>query len=210
MMSNKRPSGPVSAVAALALAALIGGTLWSSRRQPVSVSTNLPVPAASAAPDASPVPDATPSPSPKGTPAPRTEITIYTKVDDEDGSHLEAKTVPATGDSASSNSPKGALTAMAKLPNSPLPKGTVINKALVQSNGLGVVDFNPAFKENFSGGDRGEGMVLNAITQTMAQFGAKQVQITVGGKKIDTLGGMESLDKPLLVSAPNKASDTEP
>ena len=161
-----------------------------------------------ASPQTVPSPEMSPSPAPSGnpSPAPRTEVTIYTKVDDEDGSHLEAKTVPATGDLAANN-PEAALSAMAKLPNSPLPKGTVVNKAYVQSNGLGMVDFNPAFKENFSGGDRGEGMVLNAITQTMGQFGARQVQITVGGKKIDSLGGMESLQKPLLVAAPNQSKD---
>ena len=208
MMINKRPSGPSPVVfAAIALAALVGGGLWFNMKPNDSSSGPQPI-QVTASPEALPSPEMSPSPTPSddASPAPRTEVTIYTKVDDEDGSHLEPKTVPATGDAAANN-PEAALSAMAKLPNSPLPKGTVVNKAYVQSNGLAMVDFNPAFKANFSGGDRGEGMVLQAITQTMGQFGAKQVQITVGGKKIDSLGGMESLQKPLLVAVPNQSKD---
>lgn len=210
MMMNKRPTGsnPVY-FAGAALAALIGGGLWFKLSQPPHgepISPTSPSAFASPAPSSSATP---PTQAASPAPTPRTETTIYTVVNDADGSHLEPKTVSAKGGAAKVADPVGALNAMSALPNSPLPKGTVALEAFVDKTGLGHVGFNEAFKTNFSGGDRGEALVLNAVTQTMGQFGAKQVQITVGGKKIDSLGGMQSLDEPLPVAPPGKTPLTQ-
>lgn len=208
-MNNKRSSGLAPVVfAGIALASIVGGIRCNGR--PTDAASGPQPTDVVASPQTAPSQEASPSPAMQSaaSPTPRTEVTIYTSVNDADGSHLEPKTIPLSGDASQTNDPAHALNAMAKLPDSPLPKGTIVNKAFVQKNGLGIVDFNPAFKANFTGGDRGEGMVLQAITQTMGQFGAKQVQITVGGKKIDSLGGMESLQKPLLVAAPQDKDES--
>lgn len=193
-------------LAAVGLTALVGGMLFfgGCTTQPNNGS-NIGTASPSAAPSASAAPqigDASPSPS-----APK-ETMVYVRVDDEDGSRLKA--VPAAADGGPKiDTPEAALNAMAKLKNTPLPKGTEANSATVDNAGMAKVDFNDAFKANFTGGDTGEALALNAVLQTMGQFGAKQVQITVGGKKIDSLGGMQSLDEPLPVPKDGKAPLTQ-
>ena len=205
-MSNRSSGAVPVIIAGAGLAALVGGMLFfggctsqPSNGPETNPAQASPAPSASAAPQTG---DASPSPSgPK-------ETMVYVRVDDEDGSHL--KPVPAAAEGGPKiDTPEAALNAMAKLENTPLPKGTEANSATVDNSGMARVDFNDAFKANFKGGDTGEALALNAVLQTMGQFGAKQVQITVGGKKIDSLGGMQSLDEPLPVPKDGKAPLTQ-
>jgi hypothetical protein len=151
-----------------------------------------------------PVPEATVrpmvEPPPQATEAPRGHATIYVPVMDENGTRLEPKTVTFTGTAATPEATaQAAITAMARLKDSPLPSGTRA-RSVAFDGGTAVVDLSPEFKAHFSGGEQAEALAINALLATLGQFpGVKQVQILVAGAKIPSLGGGQSLDQPLTV-----------
>jgi spore germination protein GerM len=128
---------------------------------------------------------------------PARSVTAYRVVPDDDGAHLEPvkATVPPGKD------PKmAAIDAMARLKDSPLPPGTQARSVDMIGDGVATVDFNRAFQSNFPGGDEAEALAINAVLATLAQFeGVERVQILVEGRKIDSLGGTQSLTEPLPV-----------
>jgi hypothetical protein len=128
---------------------------------------------------------------------PARSVTAYRVVPDNDGAHLE----PVKAAVPPGKDPKmAAIDAMARLKDSPLPPGTQVRSVDMIGDGVATVDFNKAFQSNFPGGDQEEALAINAVLATLAQFeGVEQVQILVEGRKIDSLGGTQSLAEPLPV-----------
>jgi spore germination protein GerM len=142
-----------------------------------------------------------------GTEVDRKELFILKVATNDNGSFLEKQSLPldSTGTSSNASEAERALNAMADQgEDSPLPDGTRVTSVTFDKD-LATVDFNDAFKKNFDGGDENEALTLNAVLATVGQFpGVKQVQILVEGKKIDSLGGNQSLEEPLPI--PNTLS----
>ena len=128
-------------------------------------------------------------------------IVVYTVAVTDNGEHLEKhplSTKDVHGDSDAERA-AAALNAMAASDHSPLPSGTHA-RSVKLVDGVATVDFNKAFQENFSGGDEGEALTLNAVLATVGQFqGVRSVQFLVEGQKIDSLGGNQSLTAPLPI-----------
>lgn len=156
-------------------------------------------PAPPTAPEATPRPIVQmPTPDPDAKPG---DVTLYRVRMDQDGSTLEARkgTVPpgSTPDQA-----QNALEQMVGGDDSPFPKDTRV-LGVTFAGDLATIDFNAAFQKNFEGGDLMEALAVNAVAATVGQFpGIKRVQILVEGKTIPTLGGGQTLDKPIPVPAP--------
>ena len=99
-----------------------------------------------------------------------------------------------------------ALTELAARPDSPLPAGTRVRSVNIQ-DGLATVDFSRELKDNFHGGDTQEAAAVNSILKTMGRFPTvDRVQILVAGRRIDSLGGLITLDDPLPVVRPSGAT----
>ena len=152
--------------------------------------------------NAPPIVPSTPpqSDQPGDKPATARTITVYTQTSDKDGNaFLSAKQMPMSGDEARTPA-KFALETLLKDPHSPLPAGTTLRKVTIGADGAATADFSHEFKDNFKGGDTPEALAINAVLSTLGQFkSVKTVQFLVEGKKIDSLGGNESLDEPLPV-----------
>lgn len=142
-----------------------------------------------------------PAPPPKNTtpekPATAGSATVYRV----DASGERARLVPIKIPLPAGKEPMAAaLNALARVKDSPLPPGTQARSVGTMGNGTVHVDFNQAFQSNFPGGNEEEALTLGAVTGTLAHFpGVERVLITVNGKKIDSLGGHESLREPLPV-----------
>lgn len=149
--------------------------------------------------------DATPEPTvlpggPVAHPA-SGKLTIYKLKMTEDGTSLEKQAFHSDADRPEAQA-IAAISAMAGAEPSPLPKGTRV-VSIEFAGPLVTLDLSPEFRDNFSGGETMEALALNAITGTLGQFaGVKRVQILVGGKRIDSLGGAQSLKEPLTVAEP--------
>lgn len=133
-------------------------------------------------------------------PAPGRKITVYSVAEDSEGNQkLEPKEVSLPSDFKATP----ALFALETLMNtakSPIPEGTKLNSVKINGDGVATVDFSKELRENFPGGDSAEGLLINAVLSTLGQFKTvKTVQILIDGKKIDSLGGGQSLDEPLPV-----------
>ena len=65
--------------------------------------------------------------------------------------------------------------------------------------------FSKELKENFSGGgDKAEQLAINALTATAGQLAhIETVQIFIDGAVVETLGGSQSLLRPLKVPPKN-------
>ncbi|MHB0997743.1 MAG: GerMN domain-containing protein [Armatimonadota bacterium] len=73
----------------------------------------------------------------------------------------------------------------------PIPEGTSI-LGLNIKDGLLTLDFSREIVDNFSGGSEDEGLLLESILKTAAQFkNIRQVQLMVEGKPLDTLGHLD-------------------
>jgi len=140
---------------------------------------------------ASPSPEASPSPG-----APPSAVG-YRVVHSADGAaHLERLRVPLKGDEEPAVT---ALNHMAKINDSPLPKGTRAKSVTFGDDGLATVDFNAALRDNFEGGDQAEALMWNAIIATVGQFpNVKRVQILVDGEKA-SIGGMQDTTQPMPI-----------
>lgn len=189
------------ALFAVAVVAMAAGAFYFGGRQTSQLArTNpLPVPEDSAPPLVPPVDRPTRTSKAK-------TVTIYKIVAEDNDLRLAPlkADVPGGGDAK-----MAALNAMAALKpeDSPLPPGSQVRKVEMIGDGVAFVDFNAAFKSNFEGGSTQEALTLNAVLATLAQFqGVERVQITVDGKKIDSLGGHLSLKEPLAV--PRNADET--
>ncbi|MBB6052608.1 GerMN domain-containing protein [Armatimonas rosea] len=189
-----------SLLAGMGLGAL---ALLSGRSKPVYVSPYQP--------GSTPPPDA-PGPTPEPivslpTPSPtepgqagaekKNTVTVYRIVDGPDGPVLRPETKEAVGDDFTRLA--AAIASMAQGENPPLPKDTRLLRLKVTGD-TALLDLSPELKENFSGGDRAELLVVNALVAVGAQLpGIKQVQIFVDGQAIESLGGMQSLLEPFPV-----------
>lgn len=77
-----------------------------------------------------------------------------------------------------------------------MPKGTKLLDIKVD-NGVATVNFNKAFKTNFSGGSTGELMLIGSIVNTLTDFeDIKSVKFTVEGQELDSLAGHLDLSIP--------------
>jgi len=153
---------------------------------------------------ADPIPPKVPRPAPPPRTPPGTGTTTAPKsatVYRVDASGERARLVPEKVPLPAGKDPMAAaLNAMARVKDSPLPPGTQVRSVATMARGTVHVDFNQAFQKNFPGGNEEEALTLGAVTGTLAHFpGVERVLITVEGKKIDSLGGHESLREPLPV-----------
>lgn len=193
-------SGASNAFFAAALVAVMAGCGFWATNKKVPFRKVAATPAATAPATARPIvappaaQDAIPG---KGISRVPRAATIYYVVTNNDGSHLEARTLKLPKGTV--DAPVAALDALAKTRNSPLPPGTRARSVAI-NNGVATADFNAALVKNFPGGDEDEALVINSVTATLGQFdGVKHVQFLVEGRKIDSLGGTQPLDDPLPV-----------
>lgn len=153
---------------------------------------------------ADPIPPDVPRPVPPKTTPPRS-ATVYRV----DASGERARLVPIKVTlPAGQNVMAASLNALARVKDSPLPPGTRVRSVAAMGKGIVHVDFNDAFRANFPGGDEEEALTIGAVTGTLAQFfGVERVLITVEGRKIDSLGGNQSLTEPLPVRRDDAAGE---
>lgn len=207
---KRTPAFPFVSVAActLLLVAVAGCNNDRATQQPVAPVEEVPA----AVPSTSPQSDL-----PGDIPAANgRKITVYSVAEDADGNRsLKPETVTLPGGSASTP----ALFALETLMNnakSPIPEGTKLRSVKISESGTATVDFSGELRDNFPGGDSAEALLINAVISTLGQFkSVKSVQFLVDGKKIDTLGGGQTLDEPIPVpqqngSAPIPAAATPP
>ena len=77
-----------------------------------------------------------------------------------------------------------------------MPKNTQVLSVKVDKN-IATVDFNKAFKTNFTGGSTGELMLIGAIVDSLTEFkDIKAVRFTVEGKPLEMLSGHLDLTEP--------------
>ncbi len=128
------------------------------------------------------------------------KITVYSVAEDADGNQsLKAESVALPEGSVTSP----ALFALETLMNtakSPIPEGTKLRSVKINEDGMATVDFSHELKDNFPGGDSAEALLINSVLSTLGQFkSVKTVQFLLDGKKIDSIGGGQTLDEPLPV-----------
>lgn len=157
-----------------------------------------PVPEASAPPV---IVDSDPTPSPHPGEVKPPEFTYYQRVDTPEGPSLRAQTKPLAGTEDTDEARlRQAVQAMTEGEGAPLPKGTTLLRLKREAN-LVILDLSAELKANFSGGDRAETLLLNALTATVSQLaGAEKLQIFVAGEAIETLAGGQSLLEPLTIA----------
>lgn len=77
-----------------------------------------------------------------------------------------------------------------------MPKDTQVLSVKVKDN-IATVDFNKAFKTNFTGGSTGELMLIGSIVNSLTEFTEiKAVRFTVEGKVLEALDGHLDLTVP--------------
>ena len=77
-----------------------------------------------------------------------------------------------------------------------MPKDTKVLSVTVKNN-IATVDFNKAFKTNFTGGSTGELMLIGSIVDSLTEFkDIKAVRFTVEGKVLEALDGHLDLMEP--------------
>ena len=71
-----------------------------------------------------------------------------------------------------------------------MPKDTQVLSVKVNNN-IATVDFNKAFKTNFTGGSTGELMLIGSIVNSLTEFkDIKAVRFTVEGKVLEALDNL--------------------
>lgn len=149
---------------------------------------------------AGPLPTDIPSQQPT---QPTKKVTVFKL--SPDGTALENVELELTPEQAK-HPATAALEAMVGDKDSPLPPGTKVRSVKIADK-TATVDFSEEFVKNFPGGDTPEALALNAVTTLLGQFpSVEKVQILVEGKKIDTLGGNQDLDVPLVTPQANKTA----
>ena len=77
-----------------------------------------------------------------------------------------------------------------------MPKDTQVLSVKVNNN-IATVDFNKAFKTNFTGGSTGELMLIGSIVNSLTEFkDIKAVRFTVEGKVLEALDNHLDLTVP--------------
>lgn len=77
-----------------------------------------------------------------------------------------------------------------------MPKDTKLLSVTVKNN-IVTVDFNQAFKTNFTGGSTGELMLIGSIVNSLTEFeDIKAVRFTINGKVLEALDGHLDLTEP--------------
>lgn len=77
-----------------------------------------------------------------------------------------------------------------------MPKDTKLLSVTVKNN-IATVDFNQAFKTNFTGGSTGELMLIGSIVNSLTEFeDIKAVRFTINGKVLEALDGHLDLIEP--------------
>lgn len=77
-----------------------------------------------------------------------------------------------------------------------MPKNTQVLSVKVDKN-IATVDFNKAFKTNFTGGSTGELMLIGSIVDSLTEFkDIKAVRFTVEGEPLEFLSGHLDLTEP--------------
>jgi spore germination protein GerM len=127
-------------------------------------------------------------------------VTIYCVESGEHGPMLAARSIQVPPDRRPM---EYALSAMADLPDSPLPAGTQVLSTTIADSGIATVDFNRALRDSFHGSAADEVMAVDSLRMVMGQFpGVDQVQVTIEGQEIPSIGGNVDLSKPVDVIRP--------
>ncbi|MBC8138667.1 MAG: GerMN domain-containing protein [Fibrella sp.] len=181
----------VAAGSLLSVIAVVGGCNNENTAQQPVTPTEVPAIVPSTSPQ---------SDLPGDKPATGRKITVYSVAQDADGNQrLEPKEVALPGDSATTPA-LFALETLLSTAESPIPAGTKLRSVKISEGGMATVDFSHEIKDNFPGGDSAEALLINAVLSTLGQFkSVKTVQFLIDGKKIDSLGGGQTLDEPLPV-----------
>lgn len=191
-MNRKYPFYTAGAVFAVFAALGLGAGCRTGDAHPGDTTTP-PQTNPAVSPDEPVMPQASPSPVAKDD---RT-ATVYRVKQGDEGAQLEPVKISLPAKEAGTPA-TFVMNEMANGKDSPLPKGTRIKSVKIEGD-MATVDFNDAFQSNFTGGDRNEAVVFNAITGTLAQFpNVKRVQILVDGKKAN-VGGMQDTTEPIPV-----------
>ena len=147
---------------------------------------------------------ATPTPPQNAPPAKANTVTYYQVVDSPDGPVLHPATRELTGEKPTDEARlAAAVVAMTEGATPALPKGTTLLRLKIEGT-TALLDFSKELKENFSGGDKAEQLAINALTATAGQLAhIETVQIFIDGAAVETLGGSQSLLRPLKVPQKN-------
>jgi len=80
----------------------------------------------------------------------------------------------------------------------PLPKGTTLLSAAVNTDGVATIDLSTDFQKNFGGGSAGEQMTMYSIVNTLTTLpNVHSVQFLLNGKKQDGILGNLDTSAPL-------------
>ena len=83
--------------------------------------------------------------------------------------------------------------------DTPFPQGTRLLRVSVK-NGQAEVDFSRELIDNFHGGSSTEGMIVESLCKTLAQFSdVEKVVVYVEGKRVNTIGDHIDLSEPVPV-----------
>lgn len=83
--------------------------------------------------------------------------------------------------------------------DTPFPQGTRLLRVHVE-DGLAEVDFSRELIENFPGGSTTEGLILESLRKTLAQFSdIEKMRILVEGKRVETIGEHIDIGEPMPV-----------
>ncbi len=86
--------------------------------------------------------------------------------------------------------------------NSPFPKGTRV-LSIAETKNLVTIDFSKELVRNFEGGSSEEAALINSLCKTLEQFPEiLQLQITVDGKKIESIGEHIDVSQPIDIRKP--------
>lgn len=146
----------------------------------------------------------TPTPAPDAPPVQANTVTYYQIVDSPDGPILRPATRELAGKKPTNEARlAAAVVAMTEGATPALPKGTTLLRLKIEGT-TALLDFSKELKENFSGGDKAEQLAINALTATAGQLPRiETVQIFIDGAVVETLGGSQSLLRPLKVPQKN-------
>lgn len=151
---------------------------------------------------------ATPVPSPPTEPGKGagSSVTFYRVVETSEGPALRPETRELGSEKLSDQARiAAAIAAMTEGEPPVLPKGTRLLRLKMEGT-VALLDLSKELKDNFSGGDKAEQLVVNALTATVGQLSNVQtVQIFIEGASVETLGGSQSLLEPLKVPKAPKA-----
>jgi spore germination protein GerM len=159
---------------------------------------------------ATPPPVAEPHPEPiQATPTPepgaeevkaKPRVTYFKVIDSPDGPVLHPETRELEGETLTDEARlQAAILSMTEGEAPILPKGTKLRRLKIDGT-TALLDLSKELKENFSGGDKAEQLLINALTATAGQLpGIEKVQIFIEGLAVETLGGTQSLLEPLAV-----------